>query len=120
MSRARLWRFVLKNLFLSQNNRPMARRRPLSFRPLFQQLEDRLAPATLIVNTTSDAVHPSDGTLSLRDAISAINAGNEGSLTAEEQNQVSGMFGVNDTIQFNIPTSDQGYNSADNSFTISP
>jgi CSLREA domain-containing protein len=42
---------------------------------LLDALEDRLAPATLTVNTTADVVNPSDGTLTLRDAIIAINAG---------------------------------------------
>lgn len=65
-----------------------------------EPLESRLAPAVLTVNTTADVVNPSDGTLSLRDAISAINAGNANGLTAGEQNQVAGTFGSNDTIQF--------------------
>jgi hypothetical protein len=71
-------------------------------RPRLEVLEDRLAPATLTVNTAADVVNPSDGTLSLRDAISAINAGNANGLTAVEQGQVSGTFGNNDTIQFQL------------------
>jgi len=69
-----------------------------------EPLEDRLAPATLTVNITADAVNPSDGTLSLRDAISAINAGNSNGLTTGEKNQVSGTYGTNDTIQFALAT----------------
>jgi hypothetical protein len=67
-----------------------------------EPLEDRLAPATLIVNTTADVVNPSDGTLSLRDAISAVDAGNVNGLTLGEQGQVTGTFGSNDIIQFAI------------------
>ncbi len=83
---------------LTRKNLP--RRRPAFFRPSLEVLEDRLAPATLLVNTNADVVHPADGTLSLRDAIAAVNAGNANGLTAGEQNQVTGTFGDNDTIQF--------------------
>jgi Domain of unknown function (DUF4214) len=67
---------------------------------VLEMLEDRLAAATLMVNSTVDVVNPSNGTLSLRDAISAVNAGNANGLTSGEQNQVSGTFGTNDTIEF--------------------
>src|ERR1700722_10438261 len=76
--------------------RTTVRRRPLVLEPL----EDRLMPASLIVNTNADLVNPTDGTLSLRDAINAVNNGNANGLTGGEQNQVSGTFGVNDTIVF--------------------
>jgi predicted outer membrane repeat protein len=70
---------------------------------MVEALEDRLAPALLTVNTTADVVNPTDGTLSLRDAIAAVNAGNTIGLTAGESHQVSGTFGNNDTIQFSLP-----------------
>jgi hypothetical protein len=75
-------------------------RRSHRTRPALEVLEDRLAPAILIVNTNVDVVNPTDGTLSLRDAILAVGAGNANGLTAGETNQVSGTFGSNDTIQF--------------------
>ena len=36
--------------------------------------------------------------LTMREAIAAINAGNNSALTADEKNNVSGTFGVADTI----------------------
>jgi CSLREA domain-containing protein len=65
-------------------------------------LESRLAPATITVTTTADDITPNDGTVSLREAITAINAGNDlgdPDITA----QSPGTFGVNDTINFNVP-----------------
>jgi hypothetical protein len=58
-------------------------------------LEDRRAPATLTVNTLSDSIGGS--TLSLRDAILAIN---NGSYSGPASGQISGTFGSNDTILF--------------------
>src|SRR5262249_39325484 len=64
-------------------------------RPTLEVLEDRLAPATLTVNTLGD---PTGGSqLSLRDAILAVN---HGSYTGPATGQVSGTFGSNDTILF--------------------
>jgi CSLREA domain-containing protein len=65
-------------------------------------LEGRLAPATITVTTTADDITPNDGSVSLREAITAINAGNDlgdPDITA----QSPGTFGVNDTINFNVP-----------------
>jgi CSLREA domain-containing protein len=57
--------------------------------------------ATVRVTTTVDDVIPSDGSVSLREAIAAINAGNNlGDLDITSQNP--GTFGVNDAINFNI------------------
>lgn len=58
-------------------------------------LEDRLAPATLTVNTLNDAMLGSQ--LSLRDAVNAIQAG---TYMGSAMGQISGTFGVNDTIIF--------------------
>ncbi len=71
--------------------RPLRRR----FRPTLEVLEDRLAPATLTVNTLSDTTGGSQ--LSLRDAILAVD---HGSYTGPATGQVSGTFGSNDTILF--------------------
>ncbi len=86
--------------FKTWKSKPIQKRR---FRPQLEHLEDRLVPATLTVNTIADAVNPSGGALTLRDAIAAVNAGNTTGLTAGEIAQVSGTFGVNDTIQFSLP-----------------
>jgi hypothetical protein len=73
-------------------------------------LEDRLSPATLIFNTTADNT-TQDNFLTLREAILLVNnSGNATaalgrSLTAAEANQVSGTFGTNDTVTFNIAPS---------------
>jgi fibronectin-binding autotransporter adhesin len=58
-------------------------------------LEDRLAPATLTVNTLADSTGGSQ--LSLRDAILAIDGG---SYSGPATGQVSGTFGSNDTVLF--------------------
>ncbi|HEV3310920.1 MAG TPA: putative Ig domain-containing protein [Chloroflexota bacterium] len=58
-------------------------------------LEDRLAPATLTVNTLADSTGGSQ--LSLRDAILAVDGG---SYSGPATGQVSGTFGSNDTILF--------------------
>src|SRR5262245_49805852 len=58
--------------------------------------------ATITVTTAVDDLSPSNGTVSLREAITAINAGNDlGDSDIAVQNP--GTFGVNDTIQFSIP-----------------
>jgi CSLREA domain-containing protein len=65
-------------------------------------LESRLAPATITVTTTADDITPNDGSVSLREAITAINAGNNlGDPDITAQNP--GTFGTNDKINFNIP-----------------
>lgn len=65
------------------------------YRPALVLLEDRLAPATLTVNTLGDFTGGSQ--LSLRDAILAVNAG---SYSGPATGQVSGTFGSNDSIVF--------------------
>ena len=65
-------------------------------------LESRLSPAVITVTTTADDLTPNDGSVSLREAITAINAGNNlGDPDIIAQNP--GTFGVNDAIHFNIP-----------------
>jgi CSLREA domain-containing protein len=55
----------------------------------------------ITVTTVADDLIPNDGTVSLREAITAINAGNNlGDPDIIAQNP--GTFGVNDTINFNI------------------
>jgi CSLREA domain-containing protein len=47
---------------------------PRRFRPSLERLEDRVAPATLVVTTLADIVNLSDGKRSLREAINQANA----------------------------------------------
>ncbi len=78
------------------------RRRPARFTPQLDLLEGRLAPAVVTVTTIAADLTPGDGSVSLREAITAINAGsNLGD--PDIMNQSPGMFGSNDTINFNIP-----------------
>jgi CSLREA domain-containing protein len=60
--------------------------------------------ATITVTTTADDNVPNDGSVSLREAIQAINNGTAGADT-DISNQNPGTFGVNDTIDFNISAS---------------
>src|SRR5437588_12896381 len=79
-----------------------SRNRFRQYRPRLEFLESRLAPATLSVTTAADDLTPNDGSVSLREAITAVNAGNDlGDPDITAQNP--GTFGTNDTIQFNIP-----------------
>ena len=59
-------------------------------------------PAVITVTTAADDLTPNDGTVSLREAITAINAGNDlGDPDVIAQHP--GTFGSNDAIHFNIP-----------------
>src|SRR5437879_4471071 len=79
-----------------------SRNRFRQYRPRLEFLESRLAPATLSVTTAADDLTPNDGSVSLREAITPVNAGNDlGDPDITAQNP--GTFGSNDTIQFNIP-----------------
>src|SRR5215472_13577608 len=64
-------------------------------------VSSQLFAATITVTTTADDNVPNDGTVSLREAIQAINNGTAGADT-DISNQNPGTFGVNDTINFNI------------------
>src|SRR5207245_1749761 len=68
-----------------------------------EDLEDRTLLSTYMVNATADS-----GPGSLRQAILDANATG------------TGTAAIPDLIQFNIPTSDPGYNSATGTFTIQP
>jgi hypothetical protein len=60
--------------------------------------------ATVTVTTVGDDITPNDGSVSLREAITSINAGNDlgdPDITA----QVPGTYGTNDSISFNMPGS---------------
>jgi CSLREA domain-containing protein len=69
-----------------------------------ETLEFRRLLATITVTTAADELHASNGQVSLREAITAINAGNDlGDTDIQAQNP--GAFGTGDTIKFNIPGS---------------
>src|SRR5262245_58713464 len=63
-----------------------------------ESLEDRLAPATLIVNSLADNTTSGDHLLTLREAIQSINQGHL--VDSSVSGQVTGSFGSKDTIQF--------------------
>src|SRR5437868_7457627 len=78
------------------------RRGSRSFRPWIEHLEGRHLLATLTVTTVADDLTPNDGTVSLREALTALNAGNDlGDPDITAQNP--GIFGANDRANFNIP-----------------
>src|SRR5215472_12840903 len=85
--------------------RKLGGQRPSATRSLplqLELLESRLSPAVITVTTTADDLTPNDGFVSLREAITAINAGNNlGDPDIIAQNP--GAFGSNDAIHFNIP-----------------
>ena len=81
-------------------------------------LEDRQLLATITVNTTVDDT-TADATLSLREAIEVSDGSlAASSLSTQEQAQVSGAVGSTNTIGFNIPTTDPGYDAATGAWTI--
>jgi hypothetical protein len=86
-----------------QNSRASRRgksRQPLRHRcvPRLELLEDRLAPATLVVNSPADNTTSGDHLLTLREAIRSVN---QGSLVdSSASGQVTGSFGTSNTIQF--------------------
>ncbi|HVC93645.1 MAG TPA: DUF4214 domain-containing protein [Pirellulales bacterium] len=70
----------------------------------FETLEPRQVLAVITVSTVADDLTPNDGSVSLREAITAINAGNNlGDPDIIAQNP--GTFGSSDAIHFNIPGS---------------
>ena len=81
-------------------------------------LEERQLLATITVNTTADDT-TAGATLSLRQAIE-ISDGTlaVSSLSTQEQAQVSGAVGATNTIDFNIPTTDPGYDATTGVWTI--
>lgn len=62
-------------------------------------LEDRTTPATFTVNSLLDTV-TADGNMTLREAVTAVNLGNNSALSAAEKLLVSGTFGTADTVVF--------------------
>src|SRR5437870_718416 len=73
-----------------------------TYQPRLERLEPRSLLATITVTSVADEETPNDGSVSLREAILAINAGNAAAFP-EIALQNPGTFGTNDTINFNIP-----------------
>src|SRR5262249_42750701 len=85
--------------------------RSKTFRPEAELLEDRLAPAIITVTGTGDTIAV-DGVVTLREAITAANT-----------HAVSGDAPAGtefDTIKFNIPTSDPGFDAVKRAWSIKP
>jgi CSLREA domain-containing protein len=83
-------------------------------------LEDRQLLATITVNTTVDDPAASS-TLSLREAIEVSDGTLPiSSLSTQQQAQVNGALFSANTIDFNIPTTDPGYDAATGVWTIAP
>jgi hypothetical protein len=81
-------------------------------------LEERQLLAQITVNTTADDT-TAGATLSLRQAIDVSDGTlSVSSLSAQEQAQVSGAVGATNAIDFNIPTTDQGYDATTKVWTI--
>ena len=96
------------------SDRYSSRRRPRALSPskrhrlalALEPLESRRLLATLTVNTTSDAVGPTDPTLSLREAIEVSNGTLAiSALSTQAQAQISGALGTPNSIHFAIPAS---------------
>jgi hypothetical protein len=85
---------------LSQSSHQQ-RRRARRTRLLLEPLEDRTVPATITVTTTVDSLAPTDGLVSLREAIAAVNLGNDTD-DPDIRAENPGTFGPLDTINFNI------------------
>src|SRR5262245_7325395 len=96
-----LFRWLKPNRRTPGDSPRPAPRRP-GYRPHLEPLEDRLAPATVRVTTVAEELTPNNGVVSLREAITAINAGNTlGDPDIAAQNP--GTFGNSDAITFAIP-----------------
>src|SRR5437868_5394844 len=95
--------FSAKPMSSKQARRPAPRRRHRTLLRV-EGLEDRLAPAVITVTTTADDVSTGNGAVSLREAITAINAGSTTDKDIKAQlAKNSTTFGHNDTINFAIP-----------------
>ena len=87
---------LLSWLRKQMTSRPPMRRTAARFRPQLETLEGRWVPTTLHVTTTLDSGYTGDG--SLRGEIAQAQKG--------------------DIIDFNIPTTDRGYNSSTGTWTM--
>lgn len=91
---------------LRKSHRRRTSRRNHPRRLLLEPLESRRLLTVFEVTSTADVNDPSDGVLTLWEAISQANA--------------TPNSGGPDEIRFNIPTTDPGYNASTGAFTIQP
>jgi hypothetical protein len=100
----KLWALFGKR---SGKKRGSDRLRSRCCRPALEALEDRLSPAVLIVNSAADNTTDTI-VLTLRDALTLVNSGGnpaslgQASVPSGWASQISGIFGNNDIIDFNI------------------
>ena len=84
----------------------------------FEHLEDRQLLAAITVDTTADNT-TLGSTLTLREAIEVSDGTMAvSSLSSQEQAQITGIVGATNSIGFNIPTTDPGYDAATGVWTI--
>src|SRR6516164_2649756 len=97
----RQWRSHIRRLFSPATGSAsrVARRRRSRLR--VESLESRTTPAVITVTTAADDSTPGNGVVSLREAMTAINAGTA-LADPDILGQNPGAFGSNDTINFNI------------------
>jgi hypothetical protein len=102
------WRLWFRRVLQSLRGVHHARSCNRSSRPLpwVEQLEDRFVPAVLTVNSLADSTAAGTA-LTLREAVLLVDGTLGRTLTSQEQAQVSGTLGNNDTIQFNLPSGPQ-------------
>jgi parallel beta-helix repeat protein len=86
------------------SHRSAAQRRPVRRRLRLEPLEERAVPAVITVTTGNDDITPNDGTVSLREAMTAMNEWSDlGDPDIQAQNP--GMFGLDDDeIKFAVRT----------------
>jgi hypothetical protein len=103
------WLRILRTICCVEGKsaRTPRRRRATEFRPRLEPLEDRTAPAVLTVNSTLDTANPTDGYLSLREAIAIVNNPSPtlpSDLNPAQVAQISGTLHANqkDTIQSSV------------------
>jgi len=65
-------------------------------------LEDRTVPATITVTTLLDDLTPQDGTVSLREALTAMECRQRSGAIRTLRRRAQAVFGVNDTIDFAV------------------
>src|SRR5947199_360657 len=117
----------MKRWFARPWSPPPRRRapRPRRLRPHLEQLEDRVTPASLMVTTVADDLTPNDGSVSLREALTAVNAikglvinrfqadgsfnGGVGVLVLSNGNTIAGNFiGVQPDVPVQSPNGGDG------------
>jgi hypothetical protein len=71
------WKRFSQRFVQVASHRSASQRRPVRRRLWLEPLEQRAVPAVIKVTTANDDITRNDGTVSLREAIMAMNAGND-------------------------------------------